>query len=149
MKKVIALVGMVLLLSTGCGNETKTMVCTRTVNQSGVQMDLRYEVEYTKDTVDKVKSIEKVVSDDEDVLKATKETVEKQFKAYTDIEHYDTDIQIEGNTLTSITTIDYTKIDTAKLIEVDSSIGEIIKDGKIKIDDMENIYKLVGATCER
>ena len=61
---------------TGCGNETKTMTCTRSMNQNGLGMDLRYEVEYSKNTVTKVKSIEKVTSSSKDVLENYKEAVE-------------------------------------------------------------------------
>lgn len=60
MKKIMLLIGISLLCLTGCANETKTMVCTRTATQSGIELDLRYEVEYTKDIVNKVKTTEKV-----------------------------------------------------------------------------------------
>lgn len=148
MKKIIVLVGLCLLFVTGCGSETKTMVCTRTANQNGMEIDLRYEVEYTKDTVDLVTSTEKIKSDSKETLETYKEAVEKTYAPYKDIEHYEYEVKIEDKTLTSIAKINYAKIDTDKLIEVDSANGQLIKDGKINIEDLKSAYEAVGATCE-
>ena len=150
MKKVM--VGIIaclsLMLLTGCGAEQKTMKCSRTLNQSGVAMDLQYEVLYTGDYVDVVKSTEKVTSDSKEVLETYRTTVEKQYEPYKDIEHYDYNVSIEGNVLTSTTNIDYTKIDTSKMIEVDSANGTLIKDGKVKLDTVKQLYNQMGITCE-
>lgn len=150
MKKVLFLAGISILLLTGCGaKEQKTMTCTRTVNQSGMKMDLSYEVKYTGDYVDTVKSVEKIESDNAEVLKTYKETVESMYSAYDNIKYYDYDVVIDGNTLTSTVNINYSKIDTDKLLEVDSALGQLIKDGKVSIDDIESVYNAVGAICER
>ena len=53
-----------LMLLTGCGNEQKTMNCSRTMNQSGASIDLKYEVLYTGAYVDVVKSKEKITSEE-------------------------------------------------------------------------------------
>jgi len=55
LKKLVVLVGFVLLVASGCGSE-KTMTCTRTMDQNGMKADLRYEVNYKGSTVSKVKS---------------------------------------------------------------------------------------------
>lgn len=150
MKKVM--VGIIaclsLMLLTGCGAEQKTMKCSRTLNQSGISMDLQYEVLYTGDYVDVVKSTEKVTSDNKEVLETYRTTVEKQYEPYKDIEHYNYNVSIEGNVLTSTTNIDYTKIDTSKMIEVDSANGTLIKDGKVKLDTVKQLYNQMGITCE-
>jgi len=148
MKKIIVLVGLCLLFVTGCGNETKTMVCTRTANQSGMNIDLRYEVEYTKGIVDHVTSTEKITSDNKEVLETYKATVEKTYAPYKNIEHYNYEVTIDDKTLTSIAKIDYAKIDTDKLIEIDSANGTLIKDGKIKLEDLKSAYETIGASCE-
>lgn len=150
MKKVM--VGIIaclsLMLLTGCGETQKTMKCSRTLNQSGISMDLQYEVLYTGDYVDVVKSTEKVTSDNKEVLETYRTTVEKQYEPYKDIEHYNYNVSIEGNVLTSTTNIDYTKIDTSKMIEVDSANGTLIKDGKVKLDTVKQLYSQMGITCE-
>lgn len=111
-------------------------------------MDLQYEVLYTGKYVDVVKSTEKVTSDNKKVLETYRTKVEEQYKPYKDIEHYNYNVSIDGNVLTSTTNIDYTKIDTAKMIEVDSANGALIKDGKVKLDDVKSLYSQMGITCE-
>lgn len=150
MKKIIMVVVacVALLLVTGCGSTQKTMKCTRTLNQNGAAFDLQYEVTYTGSNVDVVKSTETITSDDAELLETYQTTVEKQYEPYKDIEHYDYSISIDGNVLTSTTNIDYTKIDTSKMIEVDSANAQIIKDGKVKLDTIKSLYSQLGITCE-
>ncbi len=150
MKKVM--VGIVACLSlrllTGCGEVQKTMKCSRTMNQNGATMDLQYEVLYTDENVDVVKSTEKVTSEDAELLETYRIMVEKQYESYKDIEHYEYNVNIEGNVLISTTNIDYTKIDTSKLIEVDSANGTLIRDGKVKLGTIKSLYSQMGITCE-
>ena len=35
------------------------------------------------------------------------------------------------------------------MIEIDSSNGQLIKDGKINIDDLKSAYSAAGITCEK
>jgi len=139
-----------ILLVTGCGSESsKTMTCTRTATvSSGVNMDLKYQVTYKGDFVQLVETEEKITSENQTYLETYKTTVENLYAPYKDIEHYNYDVKINGNTLTSTTKIDYEKIDTAKLIEIDSANETLIKDGKIKLADIKSVYEGIGATCE-
>lgn len=138
------------LLVTGCGAESsKTMTCTRTATvSSGVNMDLKYQVTYKGDFVQLVETEEKITSDNQTYLETYKTTVENLYEPYKDVEHYNYDVKINGNTLTSTTKIDYEKIDTAKLIEIDSANESLIKNGKIKLTDIKSVYEGIGATCE-
>lgn len=152
MKKTILLLVLCfsVFMVSGCGKEEeKTMNCTRTVNQNGIKMDLSYTVTYEGDYAKVVKSVEKIISDDEDTLETYKTQLEETTKSFKDIEYYDHDIKIEGNTLTSSITINYEKIDTDKLISIDSAMKQIIKDGKVSIDTLETLYTGLGNTCER
>lgn len=149
MKKIIVLVCFSLLLLTGCSSEVKNMTCTRTLNQDGMAVDLKYEVEYANDVVKRVKSTEKITSETPELLKTYKTNIEATYSPYKDIEHYNYDVTIDGNVLTSSTEIDYEKIDTDKMIEIDSANGQLIKDGKIRIEDLTSAYEALGATCEK
>lgn len=145
---IVAFIGTLML--TGCGaEEEKVMNCTRTLNQSGVKMDLKYTVKYKGNYVTVVQSEEKVTTDDVATLEAYKEQVEKMYSVYDNIEHYNYDVAIDGNTLTSKADINYEKIDTDKLIEIDSAVKQLIKDGKILVSDIESVYTQLGATCEK
>lgn len=150
MKKSFIILGILLLLVTGCGQTQaeEKMVCTRTVNMNNVQMDLRYEVYYEGDNVNKVQSTEKVISDDEATLQTYQDQVESIYSNFDNVEHYNYEVSIEGDTLTSTTDIDYTKIDMDQLLEIDSSVEQLLNDnGKIDLDNITKVYEQAGATC--
>ena len=89
--------GILLLLVTGCGQTQaeEKMVCTRTVNMNNIEMDLRYEVYYEGDNVNKVQSTEKVISDDEATLQTYQDQVESIYSNFDNVEHYDYEVSIE------------------------------------------------------
>lgn len=151
MKKfLVAVLCTGVILLTGCGSEEeKVMECSRTINQSTVKMELSYNVSYKGDYVTKVKSTEKITTDDTTTLEAYKTQVESVTNSFKDIEYYNHNVTIDGNTLTSTIDIDYENIDTDKMIEIDSSMKQIIKDGKVAVKDIESIYNQMGITCEK
>lgn len=68
MKRVVILGIALLVLATGCGQQTNynyttnkedQMICTRTSNANGLEMDFRYEVYYQGNDVNKVQTTEK------------------------------------------------------------------------------------------
>ncbi|MEI3530485.1 MAG: DUF1307 domain-containing protein [Bacilli bacterium] len=153
MKKgiLLSLVLTALLVITGCNNsgEEKTLNCTRNATiTDGVKMELNYKATYKGDYVQLVETTEKIISDNAAYLENYKSSVEGLYAPYKKIEHYNYNVEIKDNTLISTTKIDYSKIDTDKLIEIDSANSSLIKDGKIKIDDIKSLYESIGATCK-
>lgn len=149
-KTLVALMIMGTVLFTGCGaEEEKVMKCSRTINQSSIKMNLSYDVTYKGDYVTKVESTEEVITDDTETLEVYKTQIENTTSMFKDIEYYDHNIEINGDTLTSTITIDYEKIDTDALIELDSSMKQLIKDGKVSVEDIESVYNQLGITCEK
>lgn len=144
----VSLLSITALLLTGCGNTEKTMTCERSLNQSGFKSSLNYTITYKGDYVSRVKSVENVESTNSAVLESFKTQVENLYKAYDGIKYYDYHVDVKDNKLTSTADINYEKVDTAKLIEVDSANGKLIKDGKIKISDIKSVYEQLGATCK-
>ena len=151
MKEVlVGLMVMGTILFTGCGaEEEKVMKCSRTINQSSIKMNLSYNVTYKGDYVTKVESTEEVTTNDEETLEMYKTQIESATSSFKDIEYYDHEVAIKGDTLTSKITIDYEKIDTDELIEIDSSMKQLIKDGKVSVEDIESLYNQLGITCEK
>lgn len=150
MKKLKLLLVMLLaLLVTGCGQKDKTMTCTRTLNQDDIKMEFEYSVVYQGDYVKTVKSVEKVIAEDSEILETYKSAAEKLYAPYKKIDYYDTKVTIEGNTLTSTADINYEKIDVDKLTEIDSANKQIFTNGKIKLETIESMYNQVGATCKK
>ncbi|MBQ9181101.1 MAG: DUF1307 domain-containing protein [Bacilli bacterium] len=147
MKKFLCL--FLILFISGCGNKSGVMECTRTTNQSNLSMDLKYTVSYEGKYVTKVSSVEKVTTEDEFVLDAYKKQLETILSSYKDIKYYDTDIKTDKNTITSTINIDYKKIDTDALIDIDSANATLIKDGKVRVSDLESMYNSLGITCSK
>jgi len=177
MKKNLLLVSLLImtLLLTGCGSdkettktdnnketnttsdsikdsvteESKVLKCTRNATVSeGVRMELSYKATYKGDYVELIETEEKIISNNSAVLEAYKSNVEKMYSPYKNVEHYNYNVVIDDDTLISTTHIDYSKIDTEKLIEIDSANKTLIKNGKVKISDVKLMYQTVGATCE-
>ncbi len=152
MRKAIKLsiVALASLALVGCGDQEIVTECVRTGEiQDGVSVDFNYKVNSKKGIVLKVQTVEKVTSEDQDYLESFKESVEEMYAPYKDVEHYNYEVIIEGNTLISKTDIEYSKINMDKLIEIDASNSQIIKNGQIKIDDIINLYNSAGATCAK
>lgn len=154
MKKIkyLLLVLVMLFLVTGCQQEekSKTMVCSRTINQDAISMDLKYTVTYKGKYVEKVETIEKITTDDATVLDTYKQAVETTYQPYSKIDNYSYDVKVEGNTLTSTVSADYTKIDYKKMLEVDSANQQIFTDdGKVKLETIESFYAQLGTNCTK
>lgn len=146
--KSIILILVLVICLTGCSlGGTKTMTCTRTATQGSMKLDVDYKVTYSGKYVKTVESVEKIISSNKTVLDTYKKTVENIYAPYNDLEYYDAEVTVDGDTLISKVVIDYEKIDTDKLVKIDSAIGNILKNGKIRIEDMKAIYEKNGATC--
>ena len=140
----------ILLLVTGCGNSNsmESMTCTRTMNQNGIKTSLKYNVKYKGDYVSRIKTVETVETDDSVILNTYKEQIESLYSPYKDVKYYDYNVDVTDNKLTSTVDINYEKVDTDKLLEIDSANGQLIKDGKISVDDIKSVYESLGATCK-
>ncbi len=74
--------------------------------------------------------------------------LEANYKLYNELDGYQNKISIKKDTLTSTTTIEYSKIDIKKLISLDRNNASLIKNSKIKVSDMRKIYEDMGAICK-
>lgn len=149
MKKVILLGIITLLVVTGCGKEEK-MVCTRTANMNGMEMDFQYEVYYQGKNVNKVKTTEKVTSDSKETLKTLESQIKNLYSSFDKIKEYKYNVTIDENTLISTTDINYQKIDMNQLLEIDSSIEQLQNNNdKIDLDKITQVYEQTGAICKK
>lgn len=156
---IVALFALVLTLS-GCGekeennnNDSKdgtVVTCTKTSEAAttGVDADLTYQYTEKDGYVQTLHTTEKLTSDNKTYLEAYQSVLEDSYEPYKNIEHYEYEITLKGNTLTSQVTIDYAKIDTDQLVAIDSSNIALIKDGKVAAADLKSLYESIGATCK-
>ena len=154
MKKglIISFCLVAVLFLTGCDQTTKkekTLKCTMDATLTeGTKTKNVYTVTYAGKYVKLVESVETVVSDSKETLNTFKEAVEEVYSPYKNIKYYDYDITVDGDTLTSKATIDYSKIDTDAMIKVNPAMKTYIKDGKLSVKDVKTIYEQMGAECE-
>lgn len=151
----LAIVMVGVFLITGCSSKGKdivnngnVMTCTRSVNKNGMKASLNYKVYYDGDDVTRIKSEESIQMENNKSLKGYKEQIEKVYEPYKNVKFYNYNIAIRGNKLISKVDINYSKIDTNKLIEIDKANSQIITDGKIKVSSVKNLYEKLGATCK-
>lgn len=151
----LAIVMVGVFLITGCSSKSKdivnngnVMTCTRSVNKNGMKTSLNYKVYYEGDDVTRIKSEESIQMENNKSLKGYKEQIEKVYEPYKNVKFYNYNIAIRGNKLISKVDINYSKIDTNKLIEIDKANSQIITDGKIKVSSVKSLYEKLGATCK-
>ena len=125
-----------------------TLVCTNTYKEDEISFKTIYHVEYKKKYATKLVSIETITTSETQILNDYKTNLEMMYLRFNEIPYYNNTISIKGETLTSKTTIDYSKIDLNKLIKVDSSFNEIIKNNKISISKLKKQYISTGAYCK-
>ena len=110
---------------------------------------IKYSIYYDGDYVTKTVSIEKVTSKNKDILKQYKEAYEKVFSNYKDIDYYENEVEQKGNTVSSVTVVDYKKVDVNKIIEIEGKEDNIFdEDGKVKKDTLVSFYKKYGVVCK-
>ena len=144
----LAVIISVMFLVTGCSSTKKTMTCTRSMNQNEMKTNLSYKISYKGDYVTRVKSEESIETSDTSTLNTYKEQIEKIYNPYKDVKYYQYDVRIDGNKLISTVDINYEKIDTDKLIKIDSANSQLINDGKVKVSSVKSFYEQLGATCK-
>ena len=153
MKKgfLISLLLILVVVVTGCGTKEEEKILTCTMKGTvveGTDINSTYKVTYKGDYVELVESTETVKSDNEQILSTYQKTVEAMYSPYKDVKYYDYKIDLKDGTLTSTATINYAKIDTDKMLEINSANSTFIKDGKVTVSAIKQIYEQMGATCK-
>lgn len=134
----------------GCQKKTGTIVCTASQTPTtGVSLKSEYIITYKDSNVTKLKTTEKITTSNTADLKTYQDSLNAVYDLYKDIEYYSNNISIEDKTLISSTVINYEKVDTNKLIEVDKNNANLIKDGKVKAQDVKKMYESNGCNCKQ
>lgn len=155
MKKIkISLIVLLLVLVTGCGTGTLASAdgvykCKREGEIENGTTSLNYKVYYEGDYVTILESIEEIRSDSKEVLDTYEKAYRKIFANYDGLEYYENTITRDDNSVTSTTSINYAKIDIDKLLEIEGSEGNPVKDGKLKVVDWMEFAKKYGVVCDK
>lgn len=146
----IFIILLVTICCTGCNPETGTMTCTMSSYPAdGITLKSVYKADYQNNIVQKLSSTDQVIVEDKTYLNTYKEKLNELYEPYKNLDYYKNSITIKNKTLTSITEINYAKIDTDKLIKIDEGKKQLIKNGKVSIKDLEKAYKQNGFNCKK
>ena len=160
MRKVIVILILIIGLFIFSGCEKKTVVtndkyagrgtlnCTREGELEGGEVSFKYVLDYKDGNILSLHSVEKVVSDDKQLLDEYEKAYKNIFKAYKWLKYYENEIIRDDTSVTSDTIIDYKRIDTEALLKIEASSDNIIEDGVAKVDKWMTLAKKFGTTCE-
>lgn len=130
-------------------SSTKLTVCSIAEEGENGSMTGTYKVTSKGGVVEVIESEEKIKVDDDYKMSLAKESLEEDYSVYADLEHYDYEIRIVGDTLVSNVSINYAKLDMAEFLQRNPLMSIYIKDGKLYLDDLLGFYSLLGVTCEK
>ena len=174
MKKVISL--FIILIScffiTGCGDEdleekvpvankssildkideagSGKLKCSREAFASeGIDVELTNEIEYENGYIMILHSIDKVISDNKESLDQYEDAYKKIAKNYEGLKYYDVTITRDSNSVTNDVVINYGKIDTKKLLDIEGEEDNVIVDGKVALETWVGFAEKFGTVCEK
>lgn len=152
-KVVISLMVISLVLLSGCESDKEVVKhCSLNSNDTlnGYKLETDYKIISKNDVVTNVVTKEIVTSDNKQVLtymeKYLKNTYDKTNDTYGG---YDTNIEIDGDTLTSTTKIDYTKMNLKQYVKDNTSMKSYVNDNnELTLDGVIKLYEKLGAECK-
>ena len=174
MKKKISF--LIVLIScffiTGCGNEevkekvpvankssildkideagSGKLKCSREAFASeGIDVELTNEIEYENGYIMILHSIDKVISDNKESLDQYEDAYKKIAKNYEGLKYYDVTITRDSNGVTNDVVINYGKIDTKKLLDIEGEEDNVIVDGKVALETWVGFAEKFGTVCEK
>ena len=164
MKKVFVIVSLFLVIILLCGCEDKENVvingktintskmehkhCTRNGTLDGGEVKLEYDIYYTGDVLNVVKSLEKVISPDENILNSYEQAYKGIHAHYIGLDNYDTEVVRGDTSVTSLMNINYDEIDIDELIRIEGEEDNIFDNKVPSVSKWLEFAKKLGTKCE-
>lgn len=128
---------------------TGKLKCIReAVAGEGIDVDLRYMINYKNGYIQELYAIEKVTSNDQNSLDEYEKAYKKISSYYEGLKYYDISVIRDSNSVTNNTVINYEKIDIDKLLEIEGEEDNVIENGKVKLSTWLGFASKLGTTCE-
>lgn len=125
------------------------LYCTRDAFASeGIDVELTYELEYKDGNVTLLHSNEMIMSEDSDSLDEYETAYRNIAKNYEDLKYYDITITRSDSKVIYDAVINYEKLDTDKLLDIEGEEDNVIVDGKLKLKTWVTFAEQFGTTCE-
>ena len=115
----------------------------------GIDVELSNEIEYDNGYIMILHSIDKVISEDSDSLDQYEDAYKKIAKNYEGLKYYDIKITRDSNSVTNDVVINYGKIDTKKLLDIEGEEDNVIVDGKVALETWVGFAEKFGTVCEK
>ena len=164
MKKynVLLLIVISLFLVTACNSKNKVIVnnekidtskmiheyCVREGTIDDGEVKLEYDIYYTGENLNLLKSNEQVSSTNSDILDTYENSYNQIHAHYKDIEYYDTEVVRKDDSVTSTMTINYDKVDVRKILSIEGEKDNIFENNKAKVEKWKSLAKKFGTKCE-
>ncbi|MBR5369921.1 MAG: DUF1307 domain-containing protein [Bacilli bacterium] len=165
MRKICLIITLffILFLLCGCDSKNREVIidgesintskmehkhCTRNGSLQGGEAKLEYDIYYTGDVLNLLKSREEIISADENILDTYEEAYKSIHANYRRLANYDTEIIRGDTTVTSIMNINYDSIDIDKLIEIEGEEDNIFVNKVPSVSKWLAFAKKLGTTCE-
>jgi len=124
-------------------------VCTLNKNADETSVKSEYNIYSTEGYVDKVETIETVIADSDDILDEYEKLVKNTYSTYNKkYGGYTFDIDRKSDKLIVNTTIDYKKMDLEAFAEDNDGMESYMKNGKLSLTGIKELYESIGADCE-
>ena len=120
------------------------MVCEMSSAPGDMTSSSTFVADFSFWRVNTLKITEVVQSLKEEDLIKYHQSLEEEMAKYKDLKYYDSTINVENNTLTSVITIDYNNVDRKKLMEIEKGFSNKL----LRIRNLRNIYLKNGAVCK-
>lgn len=153
-KFLIILPVFLVILATGCTDKKesgKKMSCTLNVENSyeDYTIELSRNIYYDSNKkVTKTTAHDIISSSNNATLNKYEESFNRVKNMYKNVKYYDVSVSKNGNTVTAVTNVDYTKVDTKKLAEITKNDTFFEKDGTLKLSTIKKAYEDSGLTCK-
>lgn len=143
---LIILLSLVVLLITS-GHKSGKMKCVYTSTSDVIETSSIYLITYKNNIVNNLETREVIVSNDKNMLDEYKTALELVYSEYNGLEYYDNSVTLKNNKLTTITKVNYEKLDINKFISIDKNNKDLFTNNQVKLSTLKKIYKKNGAKC--
>lgn len=149
-KKIGVLLIFAVLLTCSCSKKSGTMTCTNTVesNNGTYTSNLESKITYEDGYVNTITTEEVIKTKTDSQAKDFKELLDNYYIKYNKINGYSNTVVVNNKTVTSKTTIDYKNLDIKEFVKIDEANKQLIKDGKVLLEDIKANLKQQGARCK-
>ena len=130
--------------------ESGKLRCSREAfANEGIDVELTNEIEYKNGYITMLYSVDKITSSSQSDLDTYEDAYKKIAKNYEGLKYYDITITRSSNSVTNDVVINYEKIDTKKLLDIEGEEDNVIVNGKVALETWVGFAEQFGTVCEK